>query len=122
MIWKIESLLARIEGNNKIVERAIWRVSHIEDGIEAFVSGWSDFQYQESTSFTAYESLTEAEVLSWVHAILGDQRQKHEAEVMRQWEVKRRQPIVLPLPWLYAPAANDILIDGNVNDTIESLP
>ena len=134
--WSIKSLFATLSNseidalrpNGAIVVRVEWQVSGVDRNIAATVSGFQEFTYDPATEFTPYYDLTEAQVLSWVHAAMGDQRKAYEDMVMQQIEQKKAEPIVLPLPWhqpapimVEQPSGNDTLLGGNGNDSLGGL-
>jgi hypothetical protein len=136
--WKIEVLSARpseeeinaLRPDDAIVVSAKWRVFGWDGDVTANVAGVQEFIYDPATDFTPYWDLTEAQVLGWVHAAMGGQRQSYEDMVMQQIEQKKAEPINLPLPWHQAPVVeevvsslpgNDTLFGGNANDTLGGL-
>lgn len=134
--WAIKSLFATLSNseidalrpNGAIVVRVEWQVSGVDRNIAAAVSGFQEFTYDPATEFTPYYDLTEAQVLTWVHAAMGDQRKAYEDMVMQQIEQKKAEPITLPLPWhqpkpviVEPPSVNDTLDGGNGNDSIGGL-
>ena len=136
--WKITNLFASLSDsevdqqrpNSAIVVRAEWLVAGREGSVSANVAGIQEFIYDPATDFTPYWDLTEAQVLGWVHAAMGGQRQSYEDMVMQQIEQKKAEPINLPLPWHQTPVVdevvsslpgNDTLFGGNVNDTLGGL-
>ena len=141
--WAIKGLFATLSSpeidalrpNGAIVVRVEWQVSGVDRNIAATVSGFQEFTYDPATEFIPYYHLTEAQVLSWVHAAMGDQRKTYEAMVLQQIEQKKAEPLVLPLPW-HQPApimveqpsdndtllgGNDTLLGGNGNDSLGGL-
>jgi hypothetical protein len=62
--WAIEKLI--VTGDNKLVTRVYWRVDGVDTGDVVSGSGWRDLSASES--FTAYEQLTETQVLDWIWA------------------------------------------------------
>jgi len=136
--WKIANLFATLSNsemdqqrpNGAIVVRAEWQVTGRDQNITASVVGVQEFVYDPATDFTPYWELTEPQVLSWVHAAMGDQRQAYEDMVRQQIAQKKAEPLNLPLPWhqaqviqevVVAPAGNDTLIGGNGNDSLGGL-
>ncbi|MFN7341236.1 MAG: hypothetical protein ACK5VI_09190 [Opitutia bacterium] len=130
--WKIEALSARsseqeinaLRPDDAIVVSAKWRVFGWDGDVTANVAGVQEFVYDPTTDFTPYYDLTEAQVLGWVHAAMGDQRTAYEDMVMQQVAQKKAEPLNLPLPWLQAPimveqpSGNDTLNGGNGNDSL----
>lgn len=133
--WKIEALSARpskqeinaLRPDDAIVVSAKWRVFGWDGDVTANVAGIQEFVYDPATDFTPYWELTEPQVLGWVHAAMGGQRQAYEDMVMQQVAQKKAEPITLPLPWERAPvveevvvppSGNDTLLGGNANDSL----
>ena len=136
--WKIANLFATLSNsemdqqrpNGAIVVRAEWQVTGREQNITASVTGAQEFVYDPANDFTPYWRLTEEQVLSWVHAAMGEQRQAYEDMVRQQIEQKKAEPLNLPLPWhqapviqevVAAPSGNDTLMGGNGNDSLGGL-
>jgi hypothetical protein len=136
--WKIEVLSARpseeeinaLRPDDAIVVSAKWRVFGWDGDVTVNVAGVQEFVYDPATDFTPYWELTEAQVLSWVHGAMGDQRQAYEDMVMQQVAQKKAEPLNLPLPWhqapviqevVAAPSEDDTLLGGNGNDSLGGL-
>ena len=134
--WKIENIAAVLHPEEIAARQAVgpvvvqvgWRVSATDRIYRGAVSGQQQFTYDPQTDFTPYNQLTEAQVLSWVHGAMGDQRQALEDMVWQQLEEQKVAPITLPLPWNQPVSVipeptftNDTLDGGNSNDTLEGL-
>lgn len=134
--WKIENIAAVLhpeeiaarQAVGPVVVQAGWRVSATDRIYRGSVSGQQQFTYDPGADFTPYDQLTEAQVLSWVHGSMGDQRAAYEDMVRQQIEEQKTAPIVLPLPWHQPaqdssepPFGNDTLIGGNGNDSLGGL-
>jgi hypothetical protein len=134
--WIIEKLsailsdteIAARQADSPVVVRVHWRATAQDGALTGNVSGQQEFTYDPETDFTPYDQLTEAQVLAWVHAAMGDQRTAYEDMVLQQIEQKKAEPITLPLPWhqpapimVEQPSGNDTLLGGNGNDSLGGL-
>tara|TARA_R110000868_G_scaffold25436_6_gene99416 strand:+ start:272 stop:688 length:417 start_codon:yes stop_codon:yes gene_type:complete len=136
IFWVIEKLSAILsdteivarQADSPVVVRVHWRVTAQDGTVTGNVSGQQEFTYDPAAEFTPYDQLTEAQVLTWVHAAMGDQRKAYEDMVLQQVEQRKAEPITLPLPWhqpksviVEPPSSNDALLGGNGNDTLGGL-
>ena len=99
--WIIERLLVRkVEGTlTDVVITADWRCNGTQDQYSGTCYGSASFA-PPSGSFTPYEDLTEAQVLSWCFAN-GVNKTAIEANVTAQIQNQINPPIIAPpLPWL----------------------
>jgi hypothetical protein len=99
--WIIERLLVKpTEGSlTDVVITADWRCNGSQDQYSGTCYGSTSFA-PPSGSFTPYEDLTEAQVLSWCFANGVDQA-AIEANVTQQINDQINPPIIAPpLPWL----------------------
>ena len=98
--WIIERLLVKpTEGTlADVVITADWRCNGSKDNYSGTCYGSASFA-PPSGSFTPYEDLTEAQVLSWCFANGVDQA-AIEANVTQQIENQINPPVIAPpLPW-----------------------
>jgi hypothetical protein len=101
ILWIIERLLVRkVEGTySDVVITADWRCNGSQDQYSATCYGSASLQ-PPSGSFTPYEDLTEAQVLSWCFSN-GVNKTAIEANVTAQIENQINPPVVcLPNPWV----------------------
>jgi hypothetical protein len=99
--WIIERLLVKpTEGTlTDVVITADWRCNGTQESFSGTCYGSTSFA-PPSGSFTPYEDLTEAQVLSWCFSNGVDQT-AIEANVTAQIENQINPPIIAPpLPWL----------------------
>ena len=99
--WIIERLLVKpTEGTlTDVVITADWRCNGSQDQYSGTCYGSASFQ-PPSGSFTPYDQLTEAQVLSWCFAN-GVDKTSIEANVTAQIENQINPPVIAPpLPWL----------------------
>ena len=101
IVWIIERLLVKpTEGTlTDVVITADWRCNGSQDNYSGTCYGSASFA-PPSGSFTPYEDLTEAQVLSWCFAN-GVNKTAIEANVTAQIENQINPPIIAPpLPWV----------------------
>jgi hypothetical protein len=99
--WIIERLLVKpTEGTlTDVVITADWRCNGTQESFSGTCYGSASFA-PPSGSFTPYEDLTEAQVLSWCFAN-GVDKTAIEANVTQQINDQINPPIIAPpLPWL----------------------
>lgn len=103
--WPIERLLVKpTEGTlTDVVINADWRCNGTDETYSGTCYGSCSFA-PPSGSFTPYEDLTEAQVLSWCYAN-GVDKNAIEANVTLQIQNQINPPVVtLPLPWVPEPS------------------
>ena len=101
ILWLIERLLVKpTEGSNTdVVITADWRCNGSQESFSGTCYGSCSFA-PPTGSFTPYDQLTEAQVLSWCYANGVDQS-AIEANVSLQIQNQINPPVVsLPLPWV----------------------
>ena len=101
ILWLIERLLTKpVEGSNTdVVITADWRCNGSQESFSGTCYGSCSFA-PPSGSFTPYDQLTEAQVLSWCYAN-GVDKTAIEANVSLQIQNQIDPPVVaLPLPWV----------------------
>ena len=104
ILWIIERLLVKpTEGTlTDVVITADWRCNGSQDQYSGTCYGSTSFA-PPTGSFTPYDQLTEAQVLSWCYAN-GVDKTAIEANVTAQIENQINPPVVtLPLPWVPVP-------------------
>lgn len=101
--WNINQLEARpdYEGNENVVFTVHWSVMATEDEYVGYAYGSVELALDPEATYIPYAELTKEQVVSWVHAALGeDQVAAFEAGVADQIAVQRNPPVVTPpLPW-----------------------
>jgi len=101
ILWLIERLLVKpTEGSlTDVVITADWRCNGSDETYSGTCYGSTSFA-PPTGSFTPYDQLTEAQVLSWCYANGVDQS-AIEANVTAQIQNQINPPVVsLPLPWV----------------------
>lgn len=82
-----------------VVVSAKWICEGEQDGTKASFSGASQFP-EPGEQFTPYNSLTQEQVLAWVWADGGVNKETTEASVTSALQAKLTPPVVeQPLPW-----------------------
>ena len=92
--WALKSLKkSDVNGLSGIIVQTQWTCTGAdEDGVEGTFNGATPFDPAEvdSANFTAYENLTEAQVLGWIQAIVvGPYKDHVDMQIMRQINEKK---------------------------------
>lgn len=99
MEWKIIKLecYPEYQGQQNVVTTAHWTLS---EG-EGYVYGSVGFTLDLEADFIPFEELTEATVIGWVQAALGEEAvAAYEAAIIAQLEAIANPPVITPaLPW-----------------------
>jgi len=110
--WTIENLIVapQLAGKIDVVISASWRVFAEENGLRGTTHGRVNFPAPNGDKFTAYENLTEYEILSWVWEIgattdpdLPWSKQIAEQQAIAALESQRAAVTERPLPWAPPP-------------------
>ena len=108
-IWKIENLVVarQLAAQRDVVTSASWRVNAIEGELRGTSHGTVNFPAPDGDKFTAYDDLTEAQILSWVweFGISTDpdtpwSRHIAEQQASAIIELQRADVTERPLPWV----------------------
>lgn len=107
-IWKIENLVVarQLTAQRDVVTSASWRVTAIDGGLRGTAHGTIHFPAPDGDKFTAYENLTEDEILSWVWEIgkSDDPDRAWSKETAEQHALailnEQRKTTAPPLPWI----------------------
>lgn len=101
--WKVEQMdcYPEHEGEQDVVFTVHWRCNGADGSYSGTAYGTQALTYEAGTPFTPYSSLTEAQVIGWVKAAMGDERVAEiEASVASQIANQKNPPVVTPaLPW-----------------------
>lgn len=101
-IWTITSMLTALQadGQTNVVQNVIW-LCEDTDGTNTARQGGTTEMTPPGPSFTPYDQLTEAQVIGWVQATLGqEQVSAIEQSLTDQLAYMQAPPVVaLPLPW-----------------------
>lgn len=101
--WSIDYMQTKQQedGYTNVVVTAGWICTAIDvnNNISASVSGCCGFP-APSANFTAYDDLTQQQVLDWCWTSGGTNREEVETSALHELQQKSSPPIVeLPLPW-----------------------
>ena len=112
IIWQIDGLIVSPQINSfiDVVVAANWRIFAEENGVRGTSHGRVNFPPPEGDKFTAYENLTEAEILSWVWEIGATtdpdfpwSKQIAEQQAIAALNAQRAAVTERPLPWAPPP-------------------
>lgn len=89
------------EGNSDVVFTVHWDCVDTQGEYSGRVYGAQGLTLDPEAAFTPYSSLTEAQVIGWVKAALGEEAvEAAEANVAQQIADQANPPVVQPaLPW-----------------------
>lgn len=101
--WTVTSLFVKpqAEGYSDVVYIVQWLATDSDGTHEARKGGKTQVPTPAGGSFTPFEQLTEAEVIGWVHALMGAQQVAAiEADLNEQILWMQQPPVIAPpLPW-----------------------
>ena len=102
-IWKVEQLTAypQVAGETNVVFSVAWRLLGTDGTYTATCYGTVSITHTSDVPYTAYENLTETQVINWVHSALGaEQVTAYEASIDVQISEQANPSTVNPpLPW-----------------------
>jgi hypothetical protein len=105
--WTINNMYTVQQPDPNYVVNVLWTLTGVDGTTTASIGGNSMFDSNQSSTFIPYANLTEAIVIGWVQAQLGEQGIANtEANVQGQINSILNPPVSpqnTPLPW--APAA-----------------
>lgn len=100
--WSITqlSVYPQSEGEVDAVCSAAWNVSGTDGECNGSLNGSTAFKLKPDEPYTPFDQLTEAQVLGWVFASLGEEgKASAEADVDAQIEYAHSKIQPAPLPW-----------------------
>ena len=100
--WKITSLQTypKSEGEANVVCSAAWNVSGTDGTYNGSLNGSTAFKLNPDEPFTPFDQLTEAQILGWVWASMGEEgKATAEADVDAQIAYAASNVQNAPLPW-----------------------
>ena len=101
--WTVAQMDAypEYEGNENVVFTVHWRMNGVDGDHTAGVYGSVGLTLDPEAEFTAYEDLTQEQVVGWVKDALGEEQvTSYEENVANQIEQLVNPPVVRPpLPW-----------------------
>ena len=109
------------EGNQDVVCLVSWKIVATDGTYTSQIQGSSSIPVAVGPDFTPYELLTEAQVITWVQDVLGEDEvlELEEAVIVQLNQLINPPEVILPLPWVVvedpAPApASETPIDSPV--------
>ena len=104
--WTIENLYTLQQPDPNYVVNVLWTLTGVDGTTIASIKGNTMFDSNQSSTFIPYDQLTEALVIGWVQAALGEQGiANFEANVQGQINSILTPPVSpenTPLPWAAA--------------------
>lgn len=102
--WSIVQVecLPEANGQKNVVQALHWElVGKDENNNTGRVYGSTAIEFDENTTFTAYNNLTKEQVLQWLFDTLGNETvAAHEKNVAGQIDAALNPPVTFPeLPW-----------------------
>ena len=93
------------DGETDVVFNVHWTLTGTDGIYQGYVYGSQSVSIDPDAPFTPYADLTEAQVIGWVQAAMGEEQvASYEANVAQQIENQINPPVVTPpLPWAPAP-------------------
>ena len=101
--WTINSMYTIQQPDPNYVVNVNWTLTGVDGATTASIGGNTVFDSTQGSSFVPYDQLTEATVIGWVQASLGEQGiANYEANVQGQINSILNPPVSpanTPLPW-----------------------
>lgn len=97
--WTINSMdtVPNLDGNKNFVVTVHWTCTGTDGKNTRSLAGAAGFAPKEGKTYENYSSLTQDQVISWVHDFLGDERMAEvEADITSQLSMVAAPQ---PLPW-----------------------
>ena len=108
--WNVQQMdcYPEADGETDVVFTVHWTLNGTDGTYNGSVYGSVGVTLDSGSAFTPYADLTEAQVIGWVQAALGEEQvAAYEANVAQQIADQTDPPVVTPpLPWA-PPAAAD---------------
>ena len=105
--WSVVQMDAYPEedGETDVVFNVHWTLAGIDQTYQGYAYGSQSVSIDPDAPFTPYDDLTEAQVIGWVQAAMGEEQvASYEANVAQQIEDQIDPPVITPpLPWVPAP-------------------
>lgn len=76
VIWEVDNLIRKttVGSLSDVVTSVEWRAVLTDSGYSASVTGRAELDDADTGNFTAYASITEANVITWVKTVLGSDK------------------------------------------------
>jgi hypothetical protein len=101
--WTIDSMYTVDQPDPNYVVNVLWTLTGVDGQHTASIGGNTVFDSNQASTFIPYDQLTQATVLGWVQASLGEQGiANYEANVQGQINSMITPPVSpmnTPLPW-----------------------
>ena len=120
--WEVTGLKTTTVANTQnVVVQTYWKkIGTDEEGNEGVFNGATPFSANNmppGTSFIPFQDLTEADVLSWIEAIVIDDYAEHVNNLIQKQIDEKKNPIIEPpLPW----SSNTVVSNTQVSNTAVS--
>ena len=90
------------EGNQDVVCLVSWKIVATDGTYTSQIQGSSSIPVAVGPDFTPYELLTEAQVITWVQDVLGEDEvlELEEAVIVQLNQLINPPEVILPLPWV----------------------
>lgn len=119
--WEVTGMkTTTVDNTPDVVVQTYWKkIGTDEKGNEGTFSGATPFSVNNmpaGTSFIPFEDLTEADVLSWIKAVVvGNYAEHVDAQILKQINEMKAPIIEPPLPW--APVTNTSVTNTATSNT-----
>ena len=104
--WTVDAMYTLQQPDPDYVVNVVWTLTGVDGTTTAFIGGSTMFNSNQSSAFIPYDQLTQATVIGWVQAALGEQGiANFEANVQGQINSILNPPVSpmnTPLPWAAA--------------------
>ena len=134
--WSIQSIHVipslSDDGYNNIVKKIYWSLHAInEQFVSDFLTDVATVDiFSDKSNFISYSDLTEEQIISWIHDILGEEKINNMEKILedRIQSTLDHPTVMFPLPWVsYLPQeviTSEFLpeLPETTTETVESLP
>lgn len=100
--WIVNSMVSypEAEGLQDVVFTVNWACNGTDGTYNGALVGSTGVRLDPSAPYTPYDQLTEAQVIGWVQAILGENEVNSiQNSVAQQIAINYYHPTILPNPW-----------------------
>lgn len=106
IVWSVRHMEVKdsVDGHSKVVDLVRWTLTASNETQSSSLDGFEHIDFA-SSSFTPFEKLVEADVISWCHAAMGEYRRSELEKYVVQMVEQTSPPVAsvpkveLPLPW-----------------------
>lgn len=120
--WEVTGIRTTTLNNTpNVVVQTYWRkIGEDENGLRGTFNGATPFSSDSmpaGTTFIPFEQLTEADVLSWIKAIVVDSYEEHvNGQILKQINDAKNPIVDAPLPWAPPPVEENTVIVSNTTN------